>query len=269
MRELTECGREATEKVLSGSRQGKHPTPESGSFIKRQAQTDDRVCQEKENTMTARPAIAYYRVSTQRQGVSGLGLEAQRYAVLEHLRGSGREIVAEFVEIESGKRNDRPRLAEAIELCRKKKATLVIAKLDRLARNVHFISGLLESGIEFTAADNPHANKMMIQLLSVFAEYEREQISKRTKEALAAAKARGVKLGARDTKAFSEAGNRAIAAAADEFAEKLRPTVEGLKAQGIVGASAIAAELNRMGVTSAKGAGWSATTAGRLLRRLG
>jgi len=219
--------------------------------------------------MKTQSVVTYYRVSTQRQGVSGLGLEAQRHAVQEHLNVHAHEIVAEFIEIESGKRNDRPKLAEAIELCRKRKATLIIAKLDRLARNVHFISGLLDSGIEFTAADNPHANKMMIQLLAVFAEHEREQISKRTKEALAAAKARGVKLGARDQKTLSDMGNRAIAAAAEEFAEKLRPTIEGLNAQGIASASAIAEELNRKGFASAKGGSWSAATARRLLRRLG
>lgn len=219
--------------------------------------------------MKTQLVVTYYRVSTQRQGVSGLGLEAQRHAVQEHLNGRAHEIVAEYIEIESGKRNDRPKLAEAIELCRKRKATLIIAKLDRLARNVHFISGLLDSGIEFTAADNPHANKMMIQLLAVFAEHEREQISKRTKEALAAAKARGVKLGAPDQKALSNMGNRAIAAAADAFAEKLRPTMEGLKAQGITSANAIADELNRKGIASAKGGCWSAATARRLLRRLG
>lgn len=218
--------------------------------------------------MKTQSVVTYYRVSTQRQGVSGLGLEAQHHAVQEHLNGRAHEIVAEFIEIESGKRNDRPKLAEAIELCRKRKATLIIAKLDRLARNVHFISGLLDSGIEFTAVDNPHANKMMIQLLAVFAEHEREQISKRTKEALAAAKARGVKLGARDQKALSDLGNRAIVAVAEEFAEKLRSTIEGLNAQGIASASAIADELNRKGIASAKGGSWSVTTARRLLRRL-
>ena len=110
---------------------------------------------------------------------------------------------------------------------------------------------------------------MMIQLLAVFSEHEREMVSRRTKEALAAAKARGVKLGARDTKALSEAGNRAIAAAADEFAEKLRPTIAGLRSQGIESARAVAEELNRMNVPSAKGGLWSSTTARRLLRRLG
>lgn len=213
--------------------------------------------------------VTYYRVSTQRQGISGLGLEAQRHSVEQHLSARPHEIIAEFIEIESGRKNDRPKLAEAIELCRKKKATLVIAKFDRLSRSVHFISGLIESGIEFTAADNPHANKMMVQLLAVFAEHEREQISKRTKEALAAAKARGVKLGAKDIKALSELGNKSIKAAADEFAEKLRPTIVGFRSRGIESAAAIGEELNQRSVASTKGGSWSPTTVRRLLKRLG
>jgi DNA invertase Pin-like site-specific DNA recombinase len=139
--------------------------------------------------------VAYYRVSTDRQGRSGLGLDAQREAVRAHLAGHSGALQAEFCEIESGKRSDRPQLAAAIAAAKKAKATLIIAKLDRLARNVHFISGLMESGVDFVAADNPHANKLMVHLLAAFAEHEREQISQRTKDALAAAKARGARLG--------------------------------------------------------------------------
>jgi DNA invertase Pin-like site-specific DNA recombinase len=128
--------------------------------------------------------VAYYRVSTDRQGKSGLGLDAQREAVARHLAVVGGELQAEFVEVESGKRNDRPQLASAIGAAKKAKATLIIAKLDRLARNVHFITGLLESGVDFVAADNPHANKLMVHMLAAFAEHEREQISLRTKDAL-------------------------------------------------------------------------------------
>jgi len=138
--------------------------------------------------------IAYYRVSTERQGQSGLGLDAQRTAVLSHITGTS-ELIAEFTEIESGKKNDRPQLAAALASCKKQKAKLIIAKLDRLARNVAFIANLMESGVEFIAADNPHANKLMLHMLAAFAEHEREQISKRTKDALAAAKARGTRLG--------------------------------------------------------------------------
>jgi DNA invertase Pin-like site-specific DNA recombinase len=138
--------------------------------------------------------IAYYRVSTPRQGTSGLGLEVQRAAVLHHI-GTGR-LAAEYTEVESGKRHmNRPQLLAALAECRKKRGTLVIAKLDRLGRNVAFISALMEGGADFVCCDNPHANRLMLHMLAAFAQHEREQISERTKAALAAAKARGVKLG--------------------------------------------------------------------------
>src|SRR6266436_4972669 len=139
--------------------------------------------------------VAYYRVSTDRQGRSGLGLDAQRYAVMRHVASHDGELIADFCEIESGKRSDRPQLAAAIAAAKKAKATLIIAKLDRLARNVHFISGLMESGVEFVAADMPMANRLTVHILAAVAEHEREAISARTKAALAAAKARGVELG--------------------------------------------------------------------------
>ena len=146
----------------------------------------------------AQQFIAYYRVSTQRQGASGLGLEAQRSAVLTHLAGSDKTVIEEFVEVETGKGSNalekRSQLRLALERCRKTGATLLIAKLDRLARNVHFVSGLIETGVDFVAADMPHANKVMIQMHAVMSEWERDQISERTKAALAAAKARGVVL---------------------------------------------------------------------------
>src|ERR1700730_1583617 len=129
--------------------------------------------------------VAYYRVSTERQGRSGLGLDAQREAVVRHVTGHNGELIADFCA--SGKRSDRPGVAAAIGAAKKAKATLIIAKLDRLARNVHFISGLMESGADFVAAD-----KLMFHLLAAFAEHEREQISQRTKDALAAAKVRGI-----------------------------------------------------------------------------
>jgi DNA invertase Pin-like site-specific DNA recombinase len=135
--------------------------------------------------------VAYYRVSTDRQGRSGLGLEAQSEAVRQHLSRESGNLLAEYIEVESGKRSDRPQLAAALVVVKKAKATLIIAKLDRLARNVHFISGLIESAVDFVAADNPHANRLMVHMLAAFAEHEREQISTRTKDALAAAKARG------------------------------------------------------------------------------
>src|SRR4051812_41758138 len=139
--------------------------------------------------------VAYYRVSTTRQGQSGLGLEAQRKAVTDFLDGGHWQLVAEAVEVESGKRSDRPKLQEALRLCRLHGATLVIAKLDRLARNVAFISNLMESGVDFVAVDFPQANRLTVHILAAVAEHEREMIAQRTKAALAAAKARGVKLG--------------------------------------------------------------------------
>jgi DNA invertase Pin-like site-specific DNA recombinase len=140
--------------------------------------------------------VAYYRVSTDRQGQSGLGLDAQRAAVAGFV--GARELIAEFTEVESGKRADRPQLAAALELCRRQRAMLVIAKLDRLARNVAFIANLMESGVEFTAVDMPYANRLTLHILAAVAEHEREMISARTKAALAAARARGVRLGRPD-----------------------------------------------------------------------
>jgi DNA invertase Pin-like site-specific DNA recombinase len=125
--------------------------------------------------------VSYLRVSTARQGASGLGLEAQRAAVAAHLNGGDWTLPREIVEIESGRRNDRPALAEALQLCRQQKATLVIAKLDRLARNVHFICGLMESGVEFLAVDMPSANRFVVHILAAVAGQEAETISKRTK----------------------------------------------------------------------------------------
>jgi DNA invertase Pin-like site-specific DNA recombinase len=140
--------------------------------------------------------VSYLRVSTDAQGSSGLGIEAQRKAVETYLNGVSWTLAQEFIEVESGKRsNNRPQLAAALMACKKLKAKLIVAKLDRLARNVAFISKLMEAGVEFVACDFPHANKLTIHILAAVAEHERELISSRTKEALAAAKARGKKLG--------------------------------------------------------------------------
>jgi DNA invertase Pin-like site-specific DNA recombinase len=166
--------------------------------------------------------IAYYRVSTDKQGQSGLGLDAQRAAVMNYLNGGNWKLVGEFTEVESGKHSDRVQLRAAQAACKKHKAKLVIAKLDRLSRNVAFIANLLEAGTDFVAADNPHANKAMVQMMAVFAEMERDAISKRTKEALAAAKARGVKLGNPRLAEAIETTNAARRKAADAFAANVR-----------------------------------------------
>ncbi|PPD44902.1 MAG: resolvase [Methylobacter sp.] len=215
--------------------------------------------------------IAYHRVSTQKQGLSGLGLEAQKQTVLTYLNGGNWELVQEFVEVETGKGADaldrRPQLRAAIDACKKQKATLIIAKLDRLARNVHFISGLIESGVDFVCADMPQANKVMLQMYSVMAEWERDQISARTKAALQAAKARGVVLGASGM-ANLKPNIEARQLAADEFATKLKGTIEGMKARNL-SQRAMLVELNGLGIKTAKGGVWSLIQLQRVIARVG
>jgi DNA invertase Pin-like site-specific DNA recombinase len=180
--------------------------------------------------------VAYYRVSTDQQGRSGLGLEAQREAVRSYLNGGNWTLADEVTEVESGKRNDRPELDRALGLCRLYGATLVVAKLDRLARNVAFISKLMESGVDFEAVDFPQANRLTIHILAVVAEHEAAMISQRTKAALAAAKARGVKPGnpanLRNRIDGSAKGNAAKAARADKRTADLLPVIAPLKAGG-------------------------------------
>jgi DNA invertase Pin-like site-specific DNA recombinase len=213
--------------------------------------------------------IAYYRVSTQKQGQSGLGLEAQQQAVKNYLNGGEWELVGSFTEVETGKGSNalerRPKLRAALEMCKKMKATLVIAKLDRLARNVHFVSGLIETGVEFVAADMPHANKTMIQIHAVMSEHERDQISARTKAALDAAKARGVVLGAAGA-ANLKPNIEARQQAADAFASKLKGNVEGMKARGLTQRQMIA-EMNMLGIKTAKGGEWSLIQLQRVISR--
>ncbi len=196
--------------------------------------------------------IAYYRVSTDRQGASGLGLEAQRAAVLRHI-GAG-QLAAEYTEVESGKKHtNRPQLLTALQECRRKKATLVIAKLDRLGRNVAFISALMESGADFVCCDNPHANRLMLHMLAAFAEHEREQISQRTKAALGAAKARGVKLGNPRALAALEMTNTVHRARRP--APEVLNIMRSLEGQGM-SYRAIARELNRLNIKTGRGSQW-------------
>lgn len=206
--------------------------------------------------------IAYYRVSTSRQGESGLGLEAQRAAVVSYLNGGKWELLAEFTEVESGKNSKRPQLAAAMAAAKKAKATLIIAKLDRLARNLHFISGLMESGVDFLAVDNPNANRLTVQILAAVAEDEARRISERTRAALAAAKARGTKLGKNGKKLA--AANRA---AADQSAAELEPLLSKCIAAGLTRGE-IADTLNRQGIPTARGGKWHATTVQRMIQRL-
>src|SRR5262249_17418613 len=174
--------------------------------------------------------VAYFRVSTDKQGKSGLGLEAQREAVLGYLNGGRWLLVQEFVEIESGKRNDRPQLTAALAACKRQKAKLVIAKLDRLSRNLAFIAALMEAEVEFVGVDNPHANKLTVHILAAVAQHERELIAQRTRDALQAAKARGKKLG--NPKLFA-ARKRAVEgnkAAAARYAANVLPVIRGSQA---------------------------------------
>ena len=214
--------------------------------------------------------VAYFRVSTQKQGQSGLGLEAQQAAVTSYLNGGAWELIAEFVEVETGKGANplekRPKLRAALDICRKQGATLIIAKLDRLARNVHFVSGLLETGCDFVAADMPQANKVMIQMHAVMSEWERDQISTRTKAALAAAKVRGVKLGTAG-KINLKQNIKERKDAANTFAEKLAGVIQGFKANGL-SQRAIVAQLNQIGIRTPKGGEWSLIQLQRVIQRL-
>ncbi len=210
-----------------------------------------------------RAFVAYLRVSTDRQGRSGLGLDAQREAIQRHLAIVGGALLAEHVEVESGKRNDRPELQKAVAACRRKKALLLIAKLDRLSRNVAFIAAMMDSGVEFVACDNPHATRLTLHILAAVAEHEREMIAARTRAALQAAKARGVRLGRNGAERLAPANK----AAAIKRARELKPLLNDLIDSGM-SARQIAAELTTRGIATTRGGRWHPTTVGRLLDRL-
>lgn len=217
--------------------------------------------------------VAYFRVSTAKQGRSGLGLEAQQEAVRTYLNGGNWKMEGEFVEVESGKRNDRPQLGEALALCRLHGATLIIAKLDRLARNVNFISNLMESTVEFTAVDFPQANRLTIHILAAVAEHEASMISARTKAALGAAKARGVTLGGNRGNIAGEALKGANASAlkravrAANRASDLMPVIRSAQIGGASSLRQIAGVLNIRGIKTARGGKWSAVQVQRVLAR--
>jgi DNA invertase Pin-like site-specific DNA recombinase len=226
--------------------------------------------------------IAYYRVSTKQQGNSGLGLEAQKAAVEAYAQQTGARIVASYSEVESGKLAERPQLAKALAHAKRSKATLVVAKLDRLARNVAFLSTLMRSNVDFMACDNPHANKLTIHILAAVAEDEAERISARTKAALAAAKARGVKLGSNrsghwqgreDARLNGLARGRVVAAkvvseAAVEAYADLRPAMVDMRANGMT-LTAIAEKLSAEGQTTRRGKPWNPVQVARVLERAG
>lgn len=216
--------------------------------------------------------VAYYRVSTQRQGTSGLGLEAQEKSVGDFILHRGATLLCSFTEIESGKRADRPQLAKALAVAKAAGATLLIAKLDRLARNVAFISNLMDAGVEVTAADMPEANRFMLHVMAAVAEHEARAISDRTRAALAARKARGLPCGWAIPSRVDHA--TAVQAAtvqrgqiADAFAMRAGPRIQAMRGQGKT-LRAIAADLNEIGFpTPRKGAQWHDTSVRNVLAR--
>jgi DNA invertase Pin-like site-specific DNA recombinase len=213
--------------------------------------------------------VAYYRVSTAKQGASGLGLDAQRTAVADYLDGGSWTLMAEHAEVESGKHADRPALAQALHDCKLMGATLVIAKLDRLSRDAHFLLGLEKAGVDFVAVDMPNANRLTVRLMAVIAQEEREMISARTKAALAAAKARGVRLGGKrpnQHKVDPALGSAALAQASDEFARRVGPVIAELRQSGM-SLRQIAAELTRRGIRTMRGGKWTAMRVRSVLLR--
>lgn len=219
--------------------------------------------------------ISYLRVSTAKQGSNGLGIEAQRKAITEYLNGGNWKLLKEFVEVESGKRdNNRPQLLAALNACKRTKATLLIAKLDRLSRNVAFIANLMDSKVEFVAVDFPTANRLTVHILAAMAEYEREMISRRTKDALRAAKERGVKLGSPaglSPEAIKNGVEKAKAARvkkADEYAARISGIVweyrdAGMSLNGIARRLKEDGELTPFGKDS-----WTPTTVRNILNRM-
>ena len=217
--------------------------------------------------------VAYYRVSTDRQGQSGLGLEAQQEAVKLFLNGGKWSLIGEFTEVESGARKklkNRPMMASALELCRKQKATLVVAKLDRLARDVQFISELLNSNVKFICADMPEADRTFLQMMSVFAEYEGRRIGERTKAALDSLKRKGVKLGSPSPEKGSKVGVEAIQAKAEDYAEQIGPLVRDIiKKTGAQTLRDISEALSARGVLTPRGNTiWYPSQVSNLLKRI-
>jgi DNA invertase Pin-like site-specific DNA recombinase len=218
-------------------------------------------------------AIAYYRVSTARQGRSGLGIEAQREAIIRFATAEDFELAAEFVEVETGKGSDaldrRPQLAAALATGRQRKCPVIVAKLDRLSRDVAFISGLMAQRVPFIVAElGRDADPFMLHLYAALAEKERRLISERTRAALAARKAQGAKLGNRRNLAQAAAvGRRALSAEADAFAANVLPIVNSLRSNGLADLRGLAKALNDRGVQTARGRQWHVSNVRNLLRR--
>jgi len=218
-------------------------------------------------------AIAYYRVSTQRQGRSGLGIDAQRYAVQRFAEAECFDLIDEIVEIETGKGPDaldrRPRLTEALATARRERCPVIVAKLDRLSRDVAFISGLMAQKIPFIVAElGADADPFMLHLYAALAEKERRLISERTRAALAQRKAKGTRLGNQTNPAEAASRGRAISIAeANRFAAKLLPVIESLQRAGITSYRGIAEALNGRGIRTARGGTWQVSNVRNLMAR--
>jgi DNA invertase Pin-like site-specific DNA recombinase len=213
--------------------------------------------------------VSYVRGSTERQGKSGLGLEAQRAAVTAYVAGQRGQLLEEFREIESGKKDDRPQLTAALAACRRHRAVLVIAKLDRLARRVSFISTLMDGDVDFVACDFPQANRLTLHILAAVAEHEREMISQRTRAALQAARNRGVKLGNPTNAGECLAQARAARSAqARRRAENVRPLIDQIMQSGATSLRVIGAALTARGIRTCRGSTrWHPEQVAAVLRR--
>lgn len=227
--------------------------------------------------------VAYHRVSTARQGRSGLGLDAQRETIASYVAATSGELLGEFTEVESGRRSDRAELSKALAACRVKRCTLIIAKLDRLSRNVAFVSALMDSGVDFVACDNPAATRLTLHVLAAVAEQEARNVSDRTRVALAAAKRRGTLLGGFRGRYATDADRQRAAEAktalANARALDLADTIRGLQSQGVTSYRAIAGRLTELGVpptgshdkygrSTGYGGTWTGVQVGRILMRL-
>ena len=211
--------------------------------------------------------VAYYRVSTTKQGINGLGMDSQKELIKNYLNGGNWELIGEFSEVESGKNNHREELQKAIALCRKSKAKLIIAKLDRLARNAAFLLNLRDSGVDFVAVDMPHADKFTVGIMALVAEKERDLISQRTKDGLAAAKRRGIKLGNPNPAQAIKFALAANMRRADRYAENLLPVVREIQKVGIETLSGIANCLNVRGFKTPRGKVFAPQSVKNLLAR--
>lgn len=209
--------------------------------------------------------VSYHRVSTQKQGIDGHGIEAQRQAVNRYLASLDCELLATFEEIESGANNKRPQLAAALKLAKSKKAVLVIAKLDRLSRNAAFLLQLQESGVDFVACDCPNADKLSVGIIALLAQRERELISERTKAGLAVAKARGVRLGNPHPEASLVVASNAIQKRKAAFTTEILKVISEIQTTGVRSLSKIADCLNKRGEKTSRNGIWTATAVKRVL----